>query len=108
MVCSAGDLACQNGEIFVTADPSRRKTYRDVICYAADQYGGSGAIFVSNTYQPSSNPGPAAAHFAEVEVDIPMCKVKLLNILNVHDRGKLINPALAEGPVHGGMPMAVS
>ena len=45
--------------------------------------------------------------FAEVEVDIPMCKVKLLNILNVHDCGKLINPALAEGQVHGGMSMGI-
>ena len=45
--------------------------------------------------------------FAEVEVDIPMCKVKLLNIWNVHDCGTLINPALAEAQVHGGMSMGI-
>lgn len=45
--------------------------------------------------------------FAEVEVDIPMCKVKLLNIINVHDCGTLINPALAEAQVHGGMSMGI-
>ena len=45
--------------------------------------------------------------FAEVEVDIPMCKVKLTNIVNVHDCGRLINPALAEAQVHGGMSMAI-
>ena len=44
---------------------------------------------------------------AEGEVDIPMCQVKLLNIVNVHDCGKLINPALAEAQVHGGMSMGI-
>ena len=44
---------------------------------------------------------------AEVEVDIALCKVRLLNIINVHDCGKLINPALAEAQVHGGMSMGI-
>jgi len=30
-----------------------------------------------------------------------------LNIINVHDCGTLINPALAEAQVHGGMSMAI-
>ena len=45
--------------------------------------------------------------FAEVEVDIPVGKVRVLRIVNVHDSGKLINPALAEAQVHGGMSMAI-
>ena len=45
--------------------------------------------------------------FAEVEVDIPLCRVKVLDMLNVHDCGKVINPALAAGQVHGGMSMAL-
>ena len=36
-----------------------------------------------------------------------MCKVKLLDMVNVHDCGTLINPALAEAQVHGGMSMAI-
>ena len=36
-----------------------------------------------------------------------MCKVTLKDIINVHDCGKLINPALAEAQVHGGMSMAI-
>ena len=36
-----------------------------------------------------------------------MCKVKLIDIVNVHDCGTLINPALAEAQVHGGMSMAI-
>ncbi|MGN0964890.1 MAG: molybdopterin cofactor-binding domain-containing protein, partial [Dysosmobacter sp.] len=32
---------------------------------------------------------------------------KLLRMVNVHDCGSLINPALAEAQVHGGMSMAI-
>ena len=36
-----------------------------------------------------------------------MCKVKLIDIVNAHDAGTLINPALAEAQVHGGMSMGI-
>ena len=45
--------------------------------------------------------------FAEVEVDMPLGKVKVTNIVNVHDSGKLINPKLAAAQVHGGMSMGL-
>lgn len=45
--------------------------------------------------------------FAEVEVDMPLGKVKVTNIVNVHDSGKLINPELAAAQVHGGMSMGL-
>ncbi len=45
--------------------------------------------------------------FTEVEVDIPVGKIKILDIINVHDSGTLINPKLAEAQVHGGMSMGL-
>ncbi|GAB6172090.1 xanthine dehydrogenase molybdenum-binding subunit XdhA [Paradesulfitobacterium aromaticivorans] len=45
--------------------------------------------------------------FAEVEVDIKTGKVEVLEIYNVHDSGKIINPQLAEGQVHGGVSMGI-
>ena len=64
-------------------------------------------ITAESTYQIKNNAYSFGCTFAEVEVDIPMCKVKLLNIVNVHDCGNLINPALAEAQVHGGMSMGI-
>ena len=64
-------------------------------------------ITAESTYQIKTNAYSFGCSFAEVEVDIPLCKVKLLNIVNVHDCGRLINPALAEAQVHGGMSMAI-
>ena len=46
--------------------------------------------------------------FVEVEVDIPLCSVKILNILNVHDAGQILNPTLAKGQVQGGVGMAIA
>lgn len=60
-----------------------------------------------STYTIRTNAYSFGAAVAEVEVDIPLCKYKLLNIINVHDCGKLINPALAEAQVHGGMSMGI-
>ena len=54
-----------------------------------------------------SNAYSFGASFAEVEVDIPLCHVRLLGLVNVHDCGNLINPQLAEAQVHGGMSMGI-
>ena len=64
-------------------------------------------ISVETTTQAKSNAYSFGCCFAEVEVDIPLCRVKLLNIINVHDCGRLINPALAKGQVEGGMSMGI-
>ena len=64
-------------------------------------------ITAESTSQIKSNAYSFGCTFAEVEVDIPLCKVKLLDIVNVHDAGTIINPALAEAQVHGGMSMGI-
>ncbi|AMO57681.1 xanthine dehydrogenase [Endozoicomonas montiporae] len=56
----------------------------------------------------TSNASSYGCTFAEIEVDIELCQVKVLNILNVHDAGKIINPVLAAGQVHGGIGMGLS
>ena len=58
-----------------------------------------------STYQIKSNAYSFGCTIAEVEVDIPLCKVKLVDVVNCHDAGTLINPQLAEAQVHGGMSM---
>ncbi|MDD6436165.1 MAG: xanthine dehydrogenase molybdenum-binding subunit XdhA [Clostridiales bacterium] len=64
-------------------------------------------ITAESTYQTKSNAYSLGCCFAEVEVDIPACRVKILDLVNVHDCGKLINPALARAQVHGGMSMGI-
>ena len=64
-------------------------------------------LTAEETAQVKSNAYSFGCCIAEVEVDIPMCKTRLTNIINVHDCGNLVNPALAEAQVHGGMSMGI-
>ena len=64
-------------------------------------------ITAESTYHCKENTFSSGACFAEIEVDIPLGKIKVLNIINVHDSGTLINPKLAEAQVHGGMSMGL-
>jgi xanthine dehydrogenase molybdenum-binding subunit len=63
-------------------------------------------ITAEATAQVKANAYSFGCTFAEVEVDIPLAKVRLVDMINCHDAGRLINPLLAEGQVHGGMSMA--
>lgn len=64
-------------------------------------------ITAESTSHCKDNTFSSGACFAEVEVDMPLGKVKVLHIINVHDSGTLINPKLAEAQVHGGMSMGL-
>ena len=59
------------------------------------------------SHEGRSNAFSFGCSIAEVEVDIPMCKYRVVNIINVHDCGRLINPSLAEAQVHGGISMSI-
>lgn len=64
-------------------------------------------ITAEATSHCKSNTFASGACFAEVEVDMPLGKVTVTNIINVHDSGILINPKLAQAQVHGGMSMGL-
>lgn len=67
----------------------------------------NGHITAESSYQIKNNAYSFGCTFAEVKVDIPACKAEVIDILNVHDCGRLINPSLAEAQVHGGMSMGI-
>lgn len=64
-------------------------------------------ITAEATSQCKTNAFATGATFVEVEVDIPLGKIEILTIINVHDSGILINPQLARAQVHGGMSMGL-
>ena len=45
--------------------------------------------------------------FVDVTVDIPLCRVHINDIINVHDSGVIINPITAQGQVQGGIAMGI-
>ena len=52
-------------------------------------------------YQPPAITYTNGAHVAEVEVDLETGQVRLTRYIVVHDCGRMINPMMVEGQVHG-------
>jgi xanthine dehydrogenase molybdenum-binding subunit len=96
-----------DGNIIRITDGKKLMTLSELAMTAQYDPVNSEHITAEATYTIRNNAYSFGCTFAEVEVDIPMCKVTLTNIVNVHDCGTLINPALAEAQVHGGMSMAI-
>ena len=93
--------------IIRTTDNRELISLRDLATEALYSLSDSRHITAESTAQIKSNAYSFGCCFAEVEVDIDMCKAKLTKIINVHDCGKLINPALAKAQVEGGMSMGI-
>ena len=104
---SADNMELQGGSILRKQDGKVLMSLKELAMTAQYNPVHSEHITAESTYTIRNNAYSFGCSFAEVEVDIPMCKAKLLNVVNVHDCGTLINPALAEGQVHGGMSMAI-
>lgn len=103
----ASQLELINGKIVRKSDGRELMTLGEMATEALYSMTHSEHITAESTYQIKNNAYSFGCTIAEVEVDIPACKTTLLNIVNVHDCGRLINPALAEAQVHGGMSMGI-
>jgi len=97
----------EEGVIYRVGDNKRLCDLGELARWALYNTNRSHHITAETTADVKNNAFNFGCTFAEVEVDIPLCKVKVLDMVNVHDCGKVINPALAEGQVHGGMSMAL-
>ena len=96
-----------DGNIIRIGDGAVLMSLKELAMTAQYNAADSEHITAESTYPIRNNAYSFGCTFAEVEVDIPMCKVTLKDIINVHDCGRLVNPALAEAQVHGGMSMAI-
>lgn len=56
-----------------------------------------------STFSAAGPTFPFGAHLAVVEVDPETGRVELLRLVAVDDAGRILNPLLAEGQVHGGL-----
>jgi carbon-monoxide dehydrogenase large subunit len=59
------------------------------------------------TYDPINGTTAAATHIAAVEVDPVTCFVKILKFVVAEDCGRIINPMIVDGQVHGGVAQGI-
>ena len=103
----APDELALNDQTVVDRSGKRVLSIAEVAYHALYNRQDSQQLTAEVTYTSHHNAFAFGACFADVEVDVPLGKVKILDIVSVHDSGRIINPKLAEGQVHGGIAMGV-
>ena len=64
-------------------------------------------IIAESTFTAQSICFSYGVSFIDIEVDVPLGKVKINKVYSVHDSGQILNPALAHGQLHGGIAMGI-
>jgi carbon-monoxide dehydrogenase large subunit len=83
----------------VAGTPAVAKTWAD-LAMSAKSNGGLQIDHVFNTTSPTF---PFGAHVAVVEVDTETGETRLVRHVACDDAGKILNPLLLEGQIHGGI-----
>lgn len=100
-------LDLQQGNIIRKSDGAVLMSLGELATEKLYSLSNNGHLTAESTYQAKTNAYSFGCTFAEIEVDIPACRITLTDIINVHDCGQLINPSLALAQVHGGMSMGI-
>ncbi|MBL28511.1 MAG: carbon monoxide dehydrogenase [Rhodospirillaceae bacterium] len=100
------DIAFKDGT-FEIVGTDRSITIAAVARAAADPAslpeGMEAGLDESATFSPTNHTYPNGCHVCEVEVDRDTGAVDIVNYVIVHDVGKVLNPLLMEGQLHGGV-----
>jgi carbon-monoxide dehydrogenase large subunit len=108
---SEQDLEFQSGKWSVKGAPDKAKGWGEValMAYLAHNIpqGMEPGLEATSFYDPSNFTFPFGAHVAAVEVDPDTGQVKLLRYVAVDDVGRVINPMIVDGMVHGGIAQGV-
>jgi carbon-monoxide dehydrogenase large subunit len=86
-----------DGRFHVAGTPTAAKTWAELATAA------NGDLKVEHQSSPAGPTFPFGAHVAVVEVDADTGHVELQRLVAVDDAGRILNPLLAEGQVHGGL-----
>jgi carbon-monoxide dehydrogenase large subunit len=99
------------GAFFVSAQPDRRVELAKVarMAHVGSKLppGLEAGLDETVFYEPRGMGAPHGAHAAVVEVDVETGAVEILDYVAVDDVGKLINPMLCHGQMHGGIAQGI-
>jgi carbon-monoxide dehydrogenase large subunit len=95
-----------NGRFHVVGTPAVSRSWADLAKAAVAKDGNP--LFAEVDLASPGPTFPFGTHLSVVEVDTETGKVTLLRHIAVDDAGRIINPLLAEGQVHGGIAQGVA
>lgn len=106
------DVVYEDGKAFVKGSPDQSKTLADIslAAYLAHNYPPDlePGLEATSFYDPSNFTWPFGTHVCTVEVDPDTGQVQILKYHAVDDCGRVINPLLKDGQVHGGIAQGIA
>src|SRR5881296_4184720 len=105
------DLEIEDGRVFVRGAPASAVDFARVVQAALPTFARPGVVtpdFDATAYHHVPTVTFASAvHVAIVDVDRDTGAVKLVRYVVAHDCGKVINPVIVDGQVHGGVAQGI-
>ncbi|HET9686767.1 MAG TPA: molybdopterin cofactor-binding domain-containing protein, partial [Pseudolabrys sp.] len=107
----AADLIAEDGRISV-AGTDRSVTFREVARAVYSQMGrlpaeARGELAATKSYDPVFGTTTSATHVATVEIDPETFEIKVDRFAVAEDCGRLVNPLIVDGQVHGGVAQGI-
>jgi carbon-monoxide dehydrogenase large subunit len=105
------DLVFENGTIGVKGAPASAKPFASVAAFAYRPVplpeGLEPGLSDEAFFEPTNNTYPFGCHISMIEIDRQTGEPTLLKLIAVDDAGRLINPLIVEGQIHGGLAQGV-
>jgi aerobic carbon-monoxide dehydrogenase large subunit len=109
---AAGDLEWTPGRFSVRGDPEKSVTIGEIAlaAFAAHNLpdGVEPSLDSDHTYDPENFSFPHGTHLCATEVDTETGMVSIRSYVAVDDVGKVVNPLIVEGQVHGGIAQGIA
>jgi carbon-monoxide dehydrogenase large subunit len=112
MEASASDIEFVAGRFQVRGDPEQGRTIQEIALatFAAHNLPDAHEPSLDSeaTYDPENFSFPHGTHLCATEVDTETGMVKIRSYVAVDDIGKVVNPLIVEGQVHGGLAQGIA
>jgi aerobic carbon-monoxide dehydrogenase large subunit len=112
MEASASDIEFVAGRFQVRGDPEQGRTIQEIALatFAAHDLpaGFDPSLDSEATYDPENFSFPHGTHLCAVEVDTETGMTKIRSYVAVDDIGRVVNPLIVDGQVHGGIAQGIA
>ncbi len=109
--CSNDDVDFAEGRVYDRSDPASSLAFGEVAAaaYSEEQLppGATPGLDFMQTFTLPDNPFSFGAHVAVVEVDRETGDVRIVRYVAVNDCGRILNPLLVDGQMHGGIAQGI-